>query len=64
RAYDTGTPSVSIDAANANMLCKVDALVRNGANAGTLAVRFACEVATSPGITIKEGSCLRYREVG
>lgn len=63
RAYDTGTPSVSVDTANANLLAKIDGLVRNGANAGTLAIRFACEVATSPGVTVKAGSVLRYRQV-
>ncbi len=63
RAYDTGTPSTGVDAANANLLCKIDGLVRNGTTAGTLAVRFACEVATSPGVTVKAGSVLRYRQV-
>ena len=63
RAYDTGTPSVSIDTANANMLAMLHGIVRNGTTAGTLAVRFACEAATSPGVTVKAGSVLRYRQV-
>lgn len=63
RAYDVGTPSVSIDTANANMLAVLHGVVRNGVNAGTLAVRFACEAATSPGVTVKIGSTLRYRQV-
>lgn len=63
RTYDRGTPSVSIDTANADMLAMLHGIVRNGANAGTLAVRFACEVETSPGVTVKAGSVLRYRQV-
>ena len=62
RAYDTGTPSVSIDTANANMLCKVNGIVRNGTTAGTFVLRFASEVAASA-VTIKAGSILRYRKV-
>jgi hypothetical protein len=61
RAYDTGTPSVSVDTANANLLCKIDGLVRNGVNAGTLAIRFAAE--TTGTVKVMTGSVLRYRQV-
>jgi len=61
RAYDTGTPSVSVDTANANLLCKIDGLVRNGVNAGTLSIRFAAE--TTGIVKVMAGSVLRYRQV-
>jgi len=61
RAYDTGTPSVSVDAINSNLLCKIDGMIRNGGNAGTVAIRFAAE--TTGIVTIKMGSVLRYRKV-
>ena len=61
RAYDTGTPSISVDTVNANLLCKIDGLVRNGASAGTLTLRFAAE--TTGTVKIMTGSVLRYRQV-
>lgn len=61
RAYDTGTPSVSVDAINANLLCKIDAVVRNGATQGTVAIRFAAE--TTGTVKVLGGSILRYRQV-
>jgi len=61
RAYDTGTPSISVDSANANLLCKIDGLVRNGVNAGTLTIRFAAE--TTGIVKVMTGSVLRYRQV-
>ena len=61
RAYNTGTPSASVDTINANLLCKVDAIVRNGTTAGTLAIRFAAE--TTGTVKIMTGSVLRYRQV-
>ena len=61
RAYDTGTPSASVDTTNANLLCKIEAVVRNGANAGTLAIRFAAE--TTGIVKVMTGSVLRYRQV-
>ena len=61
RAYDTGTPSVSVDTINANLLCKIDGLVRNGVNPGTLALRFAAE--TTGTVKVMAGSVLRYRQV-
>ncbi len=61
RAYDTGTPSVSVDTINANLLCKIDGILRNGANTGTFAIRFAAE--TTGIVKIMTGSVLRYRQV-
>lgn len=61
RAYDTGTPSVSVDTINANLLCEVRGILRNGASAGTFALRFAAEAAGT--VTIKAGSVLRYKQV-
>ena len=60
RAYNTGTPSVSVDTINANLLCKIDGIVRNGASPGTFALRFAAE--TTGTVKIKTGSVLRYRK--
>jgi len=60
RAYNTGTPSVSVDAINANLLCKIDGLVRCGASGGTFALRFAAE--TTGIVKIITGSVLRYRQ--
>ena len=60
RAYDTGTPSISVDTINSNLLCKIDGLVRNGTTQGTLAVRFAAE--TTGTVKIMTGSVLRYRQ--
>jgi len=60
RAYNVGTPSVSVDTVNSNLLCKIDGMVRNGNNAGTLAVRFAAE--TTGIVKIMTGSVLRYRQ--
>lgn len=61
RAYDVGTPSVSVDTINANLLCKIEGLVRNGVSPGTLAMRFAAE--TTGIVKIMTGSVLRYRQV-
>ena len=61
RAYNTGTPSASVDVINSNLLCKIDAIVRNGTTAGTLAIRFAAE--TTGTVKVMTGSTLRYRQV-
>ena len=61
RAYNTGTPSISVDTINANLLCKIDALVKNGSTQGTVALRFAAE--TTGTVKVMMGSVLRYRQV-
>jgi len=61
RAYDTGTPSVSVDTINANLLCKIDALVKNGSTQGSVTLRFAAE--TTGTVKVMTGSVLRYRQV-
>lgn len=61
RAYDTGTPSVSVDTINLNLLCKIDALIKNGSTQGPVKLRFAAE--TTGTVKIMTGSILRYRQV-
>jgi len=63
RAYDTGTPSVTVDATNSNLLCKIEGILVNGSNGGTLALRFAIEDAATGTVKILAGSVLRYRQV-
>ncbi len=60
RAYNVGTASASVDIINANLLCKIDGLFRNGANAGTLTIRFAAE--TTGTVKVMTGSVLRSRQ--
>jgi hypothetical protein len=55
RAYDTGTATTAIDAANTSTYAKVRGIFRNGANAGTFILRFKSEVGAST-VTIKAGS--------
>lgn len=61
RAYDSGTASASVDIINSNLLGHVTGIVRNGANTGTFAIRFAAE--TTGTVKIMTGSVLRYRQV-
>jgi hypothetical protein len=60
RAYDSGTASASVDTINSNLLAHVTGIIRNGANSGTLAIRFAAE--TTGIVKIMTGSVLRYRQ--
>jgi hypothetical protein len=60
RAYDTGTPSASVDTANANLLAHVVGIFRNGPVEGMFAIRFAAE--TTGIVKIMTGSVLRYRQ--
>lgn len=55
RAVNVGTASASVDAANADMLCRITGMCNPSAN-GTLIVRQGSEVAGSA-ITVKAGSC-------
>ena len=55
RAYDSGAASTSIDTANADTHATIRGTFVNGANAGTLIVRFASEVGGST-VTLKAGS--------
>ena len=61
RAYNTGTPSVSVDAINSNLLAKVDAVLVNGSNSTPFTLRFAAE--TTGTVKVLTGSVLRYRQV-
>lgn len=55
RAADTGAATSGIDTQNADTFAKITGLLINGANAGTLIIRFASEVDAST-VTIKAGS--------
>lgn len=55
RAYDGGVASTGVDTINVDTPGTLDVVLRNGANAGTLQVRFNSEVATST-VTVKAGS--------
>lgn len=61
RAYDTGTPSVSVDTINSNLLAKIDGVLVNGANSTAFTLRFAAE--TTGTVKVLAGSVLRYRQV-
>ncbi len=61
RAYDTGTPSVSVDTINSNLLAKIDGVLVNGSNSTAFTLRFAAE--TTGIVKVKAGSVLRYRQV-
>ena len=60
RAYDTGTPSVSVDTTNANLLAHVVGILRNGNTQGNVTIRFAAE--TTGIVKVMTGSVLRYRQ--
>lgn len=59
--YDSGTASASVAIIDTSYLGCVKGIIRNGANAGTLAIRFAAE--TTGVVKIMTGSILRYRQV-
>jgi hypothetical protein len=50
-----------VDTINLNLLCKIDAVVKNGPNQGAVALRFAAE--TTGTVKVMAGSVLRYRQV-
>ena len=56
RAYDGTTQSASIDTANDSTYNSVRGILLNGANAGSLTLRFRCEGAGQE-ISIRTGSC-------
>lgn len=61
-AYDGGSPSASVDSANTDRLIQIHGCFENGANAGTLIVRFATEVGGSQ-VTLKPGSVIRWNKL-
>jgi hypothetical protein len=61
-AYDDAHLTANIDAANTNRSAVIRGYLRNGANAGTLTLRLATEVAASAA-TIKQGSWGRLRRI-
>jgi hypothetical protein len=61
RAYNVGTPSVSVDAINSNLLAKIDCLLVNGVNSTAFTLRFKAE--TTGTVKVLAGSVLRYRQV-
>lgn len=62
-AYDTALPASIAEPAQAvNLLCEIEGVFINGANAGTLAARMQSEIAGS-NITAKAGSFVLYRRL-
>lgn len=61
RDYDIGAVATTTDVADSDVLAYVEGYLRNGSNAGTLALRFRTDVAAT--ITVKAGSVLTYQEV-
>lgn len=57
-AYNQGTATAGVTAANTNYLVRARGILRNGATAGNLTVRVASEVAGSA-VTVRQGSVLR-----
>ena len=61
RAYDVGTPSVSVDTINLNLLAKIDCVLVNGANSTAFTLRFKAEATGT--VKVLAGSVCRYRQV-
>jgi len=61
RAYDVGTPSVSVDTINLNLLAKIDCVLVNGANSTPFTLRFKAEATGT--VKVLAGSVCRYRQV-
>lgn len=61
RAYNTGTASASVDVINSSMYAIMFGILANGANAGTVAMRGAAEVAAQ-NLVISPGSFIKYRK--
>lgn len=62
RAYDTGSASASVAAANTDTIALGTVILRNGANAATFILRFHAEIGSET-VTIYTGSALSYRVV-
>ena len=60
RDYDSGTTTSDVDTPDANLLAMVSGIIRNGVNAGNLAIRYKSEN-SSESVTVKTGSILRWR---
>jgi hypothetical protein len=61
-AWQGDAATGSIGVANQNFVARITGILRNGANAGTLQLQFASEVAGSA-VTVKAGSIVRYRQI-
>lgn len=57
-AHDDAVTADAVSVANSKALAKLEGIYRNGANAGTLALRFASEVGSSA-VNVYTGSILR-----
>jgi hypothetical protein len=60
RAYNSGAASSGVDVINADNLAILQGILRNGANSGTVILRFASEVAGST-VTVRAGSMARWQ---
>jgi hypothetical protein len=60
-AYDSGTASTGVPVINTSYLANITGILRNGATAGNLVIRFGAE--TTGTVKIMTGSILRYRQV-
>ncbi len=61
RAGDSGAPSTAVDTINVDNLALLQGILRNGANAGVVQLRFASEVGTTS-VVVRQGSLLRWRQ--
>jgi hypothetical protein len=63
RAYDSGAPTASVDAANVDNFAEVVGTLRNGASAGELTLRFASSTAGGAAVTVRAGSFVRWHRL-
>ena len=59
--YDTAV--IGVSSTTTSMLATIDALIVNGANAGTLAVRYKAETGGANSVTVEAGSWFILQEV-
>ena len=61
RANDSGAASSGVDTVNVDNIALLTGILRNGANAGAVTLRFASEVAATS-VIVRTGSLLRWRQ--
>jgi len=60
QTYDQPAADSGVAAAATDYLATIEGVIQNGGNAGTLAMRFASEVAIANGITLRPGSFVAF----
>lgn len=60
QTYDAPAADSGVAAANTDYIATIEGVIQNGPNAGTLAMRFASEVAVANGITLRPGSHVMF----